>query len=117
MQDSPQEPGDREAPDDRRSEASYDESGNGPQDRENEQALMEVIRTLRSDPEKYADLRRSLQRTQSDEEMVRALLDLSTSERELAALVPVRVGGTGEADLASTIVTITTVFILEGSAY
>ena len=84
---------------------------------ENEQALMEVIRMLRSDPEKYASLRSSLQQSSSDEEMVRSLLDLATSERELVALVPTRAGDSAEADLASTIVTITTVFILEGSAY
>jgi len=85
--------------------------------REDERALMEVIKTLRSEPEKYADLRRTLQAAKSDEEMVKSLLDMATTERELAALVPIRAGNESERMIASSIVTITTVFILEGSAY
>lgn len=113
MQDEPQDQGSGEPPE----ATTYGEPGTYPPDQDNERALMEVIRMLRSDPEKYAGLRRSLQQAESDEEMVRTLLDMATSERELAALVPVRAGNDEETQLASTIVTITTIFILEGSAY
>ena len=109
--------GDGEPPDETPTKGTDYEPEIDPSDEDNERALMEVIQTLRSHPEKYAGLRRSLQQTESDEEMVRALLDMATTERELAALVPVRAGNAGERQLASTIVTITTVFILEGSAY
>ena len=118
MQEEPPTVGDAEPPDETGTSTTADKGyGYDTPNQDDEQAWLEVIKTLRSQPEKYAEMRRSLQQTESDEEMVRTLLDMATSERELAALVPIRAGNESERMLASSIVTITTVFILEGSAY
>lgn len=81
-----------------------------------EQALLEILRALRENPEKYQSVRRELMEAGSDEERVRSLLDFATSERELAALIPAR-SVEEEALVTVTTVTVTTVFVLEGSAY
>lgn len=82
-----------------------------------EQALLEILRALRENPEKYQAVRRELMQAGSDEERVRSLLDFATSERELAALIPARSAEESEALVTVTTVTVTTVFVLEGSAY
>lgn len=82
---------------------------------ETEAAMLEVIRALREHPEKYEAVQKALSDAQSDEERVSTLLEFATSEQELAALMPSRVGGE-ETQLAWTTVTVTTVFI-PSSAY
>jgi hypothetical protein len=84
-----------------------------------EEMLMEVIRNLRAHPEQYQRLRKAMQEA-TDRARVQTLLQFVTTDRDLAALMPARGGGGmpgGEAALAWTTVTVTTVFILEGSAY
>jgi len=77
--------------------------------------LQEVIQTLREHPEKYKAVRAGLQKARSEEERVKQLISFATSERELASLLPARLQGAQAA--AWTTVTVTTVFILEDSAY
>jgi len=79
-----------------------------------EQAMLDVIKNLRANPEKYRAVRKSIREAKTDEEKVQNLLRYATSDRELVALVPTGTGGTEE--LAWTTVTVTTVFIPE-SAY
>lgn len=74
-----------------------------------EQAMLDVIKNLRANPEKYRAVRRSLREAKTDEEKVKNLLNYATSDRELASLVPTSTGGVEE--LAWTTVTVTTVFI------
>ena len=83
---------------------------------DHEQALAQVLSAMRENPERYQSVRRELSTAGSDEERVRALLNFATSERELAALIPVGTVGENQ-ELFFTTVTVTTVFILEGSAY
>jgi hypothetical protein len=78
--------------------------------------MLEIVRSLREDPQKYQSVRRALSEAQSDEQRVSTLLNFATNERELAALIPARIGDESE-QLLWTTVTVTTVFILEGSAY
>jgi hypothetical protein len=85
-----------------------------PERQDQEAAMLEVLQALREDPDRYRGLRRALTEAESDEERVRTLLRFATSEEELAALIPARVGEP-EA-LAWTTVTVTTVFIPD-SAY
>jgi len=92
---------------------AYDE----PQRQEDQQVLMDVLQALRSDPEKYQSVRTALTQAESDEDKVRTLLNFATSERELASLIPARVVGEEDQLMSVTTVTVTTVFILEGSAY
>jgi hypothetical protein len=79
------------------------------------QILQEVITSLRKNPRKFQAVRRALKKADSDEERVKQLIRFATSERELAALLPARLAGAQAA--AWTTVTVTTVFILEDSAY
>jgi hypothetical protein len=80
-----------------------------------ERTILEIIQTLRDNPEKYAAFRRALNEAGTDEaERVRTLLHFATSEQELAALVPAslrRGEGEPEALMAITTVTVTTVFV------
>lgn len=84
--------------------------------RNTEQILMEAVATMRRNPEKYQELHRALRGAKTDEERVRQLMNFSTSERDLATLMP---SGTSEAETAAAIttVTVTTVFIIVDSAY
>lgn len=77
--------------------------------------LLQVIQTLRENPQQYEKLRTELLTATSDEERVTRLLDLVTNEQDLAALIPYRPGGVELA--AWTTVTVTTVFIFASSAY
>ena len=79
------------------------------------QILQEVITSLRKNPRKFQAVRRALKEADSDEQRVKQLIRFATSERELAALLPARLAGAQAA--AWTTVTVTTVFILEDSAY
>jgi len=79
------------------------------------QILQEVITSLRKNPRKFQAVRRALKKADSDEKRVKELIRFATSERELAALLPARLAGAQAA--AWTTVTVTTVFILEDSAY
>ncbi len=82
---------------------------------ETEEAMLEIIRSLRENPDAYASVRKALSGARSDEERVGTLVKLATSERELAALMPA--GRGAEVAAAWTTVTVTTIFILEDSAY
>jgi hypothetical protein len=84
-------------------------------DQNTEALLLDVIRTLRQNPAQYERLRTELLTATSDEERVRRLLNLATSEQDLAALIPQREGGVEVA--AWTTVTVTTIFIFASSAY
>jgi hypothetical protein len=87
------------------------------QRQDDQQVLMDVLQALRSDPEKYQSVREALTQADSDEDKVRTLLNFATSERELASLIPARVVGEQDQLMSVTTVTVTTVFVLEGSAY
>lgn len=89
-----------------------------PDDRQDhEQALAQILNEMRENPERYQSVRRGLVTAGTDEERVQALLNFATSERELAALIPARTVGENQELMSVTTVTVTTVFILEGSAY
>jgi hypothetical protein len=83
---------------------------NGPQ---TEKILLDVVTSLRKDPEKYKALQTALQEAKSDQARVKQLLHFATSEKELSALIPARARGT---QLAWTTVTVTTVLILVSTA-
>jgi hypothetical protein len=85
---------------------SYDEPDKQP---DTEAMMLDIVRSLREDPERYQSVRRALSQADTDEERVSTLLRFATSERELAALIPARPGG--ETELAWTTVTVTTVLI------
>ena len=80
-----------------------------------EDFVLRAVETLRSNPKKYAAVRKSLQGAKTDKARVKSLLKFATSEKELASLVPAR-GGTVALATVTT-VTVTTIFILEDSAY
>jgi hypothetical protein len=97
-----------------------DKAGGGVQDytltREpTSQIMLEAINALRQNPKKYEAVRKALKAAKSDEERVKQLMHFATSERELAALLPARLAGAQAA--AWTTITVTTVFILEDTAY
>jgi hypothetical protein len=85
------------------------------QEQSTRDTLLQVIQTLRDNPQQYERLRTELLSAASDEERVDRLLDLATNEQDLAALIPYRPGGVELA--AWTTVTVTTVFIFASSAY
>jgi hypothetical protein len=74
-----------------------------------EEMMLDIVRALRENPDKYQSVRRALNDAGSDEERVSTLLRFATSEQELAALMPQRPGG--ETELWWTTVTVTTVLI------
>jgi hypothetical protein len=77
-----------------------------------ERGILEVIRTMREDPEKYKSVIRELEAMKTDEERVHRLLNLATGERDLAALLPVRAGVDEDAATPTiTTVTVTTVLV------
>jgi hypothetical protein len=79
-----------------------------------EQTMLDVVRALRDNPEKYAAFRRALNEAGTDESArVRALLHFATDEGELAALMPAQRPGDGSEPeaLVWTTVTVTTVFV------
>ncbi|WKX68842.1 hypothetical protein [Streptomyces sp. XD-27] len=77
---------------------------------ETEQAILDVIRTMREDPDKYKSVIRELEAMKTDEERVGRLLTFATGERDLAALLPARAGAEEEAYTITT-VTLTTVLV------
>ncbi len=77
--------------------------------------MLQVISTLRANPAQYQKVRDQIMTANSDSERVEAVLNLATSDSDLAALIPVRSGGVEVA--AWTTVTVTTIFILTDSAY
>jgi hypothetical protein len=79
-----------------------------------EDFVLQAVQTLRENPKKYAAVRKALKEAKTDRARVKSLLKFATSERELAALVP---RGSTAALATVTTVTVTTIFILEGSAY
>ena len=82
-----------------------------------EEMMIEAIQALRDNPKKYRALQKALKKSKSDRDRVKQLLHYATSDRELAALLPAKVAKGGEQQLMWTTVTVTTIFILEGSAY
>jgi hypothetical protein len=79
------------------------------------QIMLEAITALRENPKKYQAVRKALKSAKSDEARVKKLIQFATSERELAALLPARLANAQAA--AWTTITVTTVFILEDTAY
>ena len=80
-----------------------------------QEIMLEAVTALRSNPKKYRAVRKALKKAKTDDERVKQLLHFATSERELAALIPARAAGVQAA--AWTTVTVTTVLILEDTAY
>ena len=80
-----------------------------------EEFLLRAVKELRSNPEKYAEVRKTLKGAKDDKSRVKGLLKFATSEKDLASLMPIR--GTTMAAATVTTVTVTTIFILEDSAY
>ncbi|UQX04555.1 hypothetical protein [Streptomyces sp. RerS4] len=77
-----------------------------------ERAILEVIRAMREDPEKYKSVIRELEAMKTDEERVSRLFTFATGERDLAALLPARAGADDEAATPTiTTVTVTTVLV------
>ena len=74
-----------------------------------ERALLEMLRAMRNDPEKYQSVRRQILEAGSDEERVRGVLEFARSERELAALIPVPSPDEPVGIITVTTVTVTTV--------
>lgn len=72
-------------------------------------ALEDIIRELRSNPEKYKELREKIEQAQSDEERGKALIDFVTSDAQLKRIAPQGgpIAGTGT-------VTVTTVLTPAG---
>lgn len=82
-----------------------------------EQTMLEIVRGLREDPDKYKSMQAALRSADSDEERVSTLIKFASDERELAALMPTRARGRfGQTELAWTTVTVTTVLVLESTA-
>ncbi|MEU3690430.1 hypothetical protein [Streptomyces narbonensis] len=80
--------------------------------RETEQAILDVIRAMREDPEQYKSVIRELEAMKTDEERAHRLIGFATGERELAALLPTRSGADAEAASPTiTTVTVTTVMV------
>jgi hypothetical protein len=76
-----------------------------------EQILSEMVSTLRSNPEKYAGLRKALKAAKGNDEVARELMHFATNEKDLAALIPARARGTVPA-LASWTITVTIVTVV-----
>lgn len=89
--------------------------GKKPDQQQTEQMILDTIQALRENPERYRALQEALSQADSDEEKVRQLVRVATTDRELAALIPRR-GGAEQTELAWTTVTVTTIFI-PSSAY
>jgi hypothetical protein len=73
-----------------------------------ENILTEVVANLRSHPEKYQTLRKSLKGAKTNEEVAQQLIHFATNEKELAALIPSRARGVSPG-LASWTVTVTVI--------
>ena len=82
-----------------------------------EDLMLQAVQALRENPKKYSALQKALNNSKSDKDRVKQLIKYATSDRELAALLPAKVAQGGETQLMWTTVTVTTIFILEGSAY
>jgi len=66
----------------------------------------ELVSEIRSNPEKYAELRQSVLEAQSDDERANLLIDFATDEDTLRRLVP-----DGDSKVAHPTITTTTVLI------
>lgn len=75
----------------------------------NEEIMVDVIKALRENPEKWQRLQKDLKGSKQDKTRVRLLVDFATDERELASLMPLTASGVEAA--AWTTVTVTTIFI------
>lgn len=76
-----------------------------------EQALLDIVRAMREDPEKYQAVRREVIDSGSHEEQIDELFEFATTEHELAALMP---AGT---QLAVTVTVTVTTILIPNSAY
>lgn len=79
-----------------------------------EDVILEAVQALRANPKKYQALRKAMAKARTDEAKVKTLIKYATSDRQLAALIPARAGGT---QVAWTTVTVTTVIVLVDTAY
>jgi len=77
-----------------------------------ERLVVEAVNALRDNPARYKELRNSLDKAKSDKERAKHLLNYATSDRQLASLLPGRVGGES-AIITWTTVTVTTVTFAE----
>ncbi len=71
-----------------------------------EQILTEVVANLRSNPKKYASLRKAIKSAATNQEVAKELIHFATNEKELAALIPARARG-GLPGVASWTITVT----------
>lgn len=84
---------------------------------EAEAVLLDTINALRANPKKYKALKAALAKNKTDKARVKTLLKYATSDRQLAALMPASAVSASRRLASVSTVTVTTVFILEGSAY
>jgi hypothetical protein len=76
-----------------------------------EQILTEVVANLRSNPKKYATLRKALKSATTDQEVAKELIHFATNEKELAALIPARAKN-GSPGVASWTITVTVITVV-----
>lgn len=81
-----------------------------------EELILEAVAALKANPKKYRALRTAIAKAKTDEAKVKQLMKYATSDRQLAALIPARIGRGPVLMSAWTTVTVTTVFIPD-SAY
>lgn len=76
-----------------------------------EQILTEVVANLRSNPKKYASLRKAIKSAGTNQEVAKELIHFATNEKELAALIPARARG-GSPGVASWTITVTVITVV-----
>ena len=76
-----------------------------------EQILTEVVANLRSNPKKYASLRKAIKSAGTNQEVAKELINFATNEKELAALIPARARG-GSPGVASWTITVTVITVV-----
>ena len=76
-----------------------------------EQILTEVVANLRSNPKKYASLRKAIKSAGTNQEVAKELLHFATNEKELAALIPARARGSSPG-VASWTITVTVITVV-----
>lgn len=81
-----------------------------------EKILLDVVKTLRSHPEQYQEVRQAIRDAKSDEERVRQLLHYATTDQQLASLLPAS-ARTGDASQELWITITVTTVLIPGDAY
>ncbi len=91
-----------------------DGNGNMGDPRELQARMLEAIREIKSNPERFAQLRDELKGKTTDDERAEVLVDFITRHDDLMRGLP-----SGDPTVAATVttVTVTTIFIFTPSAY